>query len=549
MANTHKFIVKNGLRADNIEFTDSQSGSHQITLSMLNSDTLNFEGDAGSLFSIEDDLTGSVFSVSDISGLPIIDANGDTHNVTLNQFDGKTMIGGTDSGSTDSDVLNVTGNIRSTGLIVTDSATFGGNGATSGITLNDGQMVMRTGNSIPAYIDLYCEVNNIHRVRLQSPAHSNYSGNPNVTLPNVTGTILTDSSTATLLNKTFDANGTGNNISNIDIGNMTAAVIVTETEGIGSNDNDTTLPTSAAVKDYVDNNAGGGGVSSDADNNTAGGSNALNSLTSGQGLSNTAFGKDAGTNITTGDNNTFVGFEAGASIDGGGSTTSTKNVAIGNQVMKLVSGTDVATFTNNIAIGHQVMYNYGTFGSTITNNIGIGNQALYAVRGTDNIAIGKFAGSAISSGTKNLVLGAYNGNSGGLDIRTQSNNIVLSDGDGNVRLHINSSGVPQLAGLNYPTSDGNAGQVLQTDGGGNLSFASVSGGGGSGGGNAFKTISVSGQSDVVADDSADTLTLVAGSNMTITTNAGGDTITFASSGGGGGGITTGKAIAMAIVFG
>ena len=50
---------------------------------------------------------------------------------------------------------------------------------------------------------------------------------------------------------------------------------------------------------------------------------------------------------------------------------------------------------------------------------------------------------------------------------------------------------------------------------------------------AFKTISVSGQSNVVADSATDTLTLVAGSNMTITTNAGGDTITFASSGGGG----------------
>ena len=53
----------------------------------------------------------------------------------------------------------------------------------------------------------------------------------------------------------------------------------------------------------------------------------------------------------------------------------------------------------------------------------------------------------------------------------------------------------------------------------------------------FKTIAVAGQSDVVADTTTDTLTLVAGSNMTITTNAGSDTITFASSGGGGGGGT------------
>ena len=41
------------------------------------------------------------------------------------------------------------------------------------------------------------------------------------------------------------------------VSNFDGAAIVTESEGIASNDNDTTLPTSAAVKDYVDSNAGG----------------------------------------------------------------------------------------------------------------------------------------------------------------------------------------------------------------------------------------------------------------------------------------------------
>ena len=43
---------------------------------------------------------------------------------------------------------------------------------------------------------------------------------------------------------------------------------------------------------------------------------------------------------------------------------------------------------------------------------------------------------------------------------------------------------------------------------------------------AFKTISVSGQSDIVADDPTDTLTLVAGTGITITTNAATDEITI-----------------------
>ena len=53
--------------------------------------------------------------------------------------------------------------------------------------------------------------------------------------------------------------------------------------------------------------------------------------------------------------------------------------------------------------------------------------------------------------------------------------------------------------------------------------------------NSFETIAVSGQSNVVADSGTDTLTLVAGSNMTITTDASTDTITFASTASGGSG--------------
>ena len=68
----------------------------------------------------------------------------------------------------------------------------------------------------------------------------------------IDATVLQAASTHTLTNKTFDANGTGNSLSNVEVADFAAAAIVTESEGIGSNDNDTTLPTSAAVKDYVD---------------------------------------------------------------------------------------------------------------------------------------------------------------------------------------------------------------------------------------------------------------------------------------------------------
>ena len=65
---------------------------------------------------------------------------------------------------------------------------------------------------------------------------------------------------------------------------------------------------------------------------------------------------------------------------------------------------------------------------------------------------------------------------------------------------------------------------------GDNSWATVSAGATS---DSFATIAVAGQTSVAADSATDTLTLVAGSNITITTDAGTDTITIAAAGGGG----------------
>lgn len=65
--------------------------------------------------------------------------------------------------------------------------------------------------------------------------------------------------------------------------------------------------------------------------------------------------------------------------------------------------------------------------------------------------------------------------------------------------------------------------------------------------NSFANIAVAGQSNVVADSATDTLTLVAGPNITLTTNAGTDTITISATSGGGeaSGVSTGTANRLA----
>ena len=91
--------------------------------------------------------------------------------------------------------------------------------------------------------------NGTNAVTLIGPAST---ADVTLTLPAATDTLVGKATTDTLTNKTFDVEGTGNSISNIDVADFKADAIVIESEGIASNDNDTTLPTSAAVKDFVD---------------------------------------------------------------------------------------------------------------------------------------------------------------------------------------------------------------------------------------------------------------------------------------------------------
>jgi hypothetical protein len=92
----------------------------------------------------------------------------------------------------------------------------------------------------------------------------------------------------------------------------------------------------------------------------------------------------------------------------------------------------------NIAIGDQVLVSLSGGGGR---NIGIGELSYYdTTTGQYNIGVGERAGQKVSTGSYNVILGAYDGNSGGLDIRTSSRNIVIADGEGNIRQYINSSG-------------------------------------------------------------------------------------------------------------
>jgi hypothetical protein len=168
---------------------------------------------------------------------------------------------------------------------------------------------------------------------------------------------------------------------------------------------------------------------------------ALKANTSGS--QNNALGFQALTANTTGANNSGFGTYALAST-----TTGSSNTSFGNEALR--SNT---TASNNTAVGYQAGYSnttglsnafFGT-GAGYTNATGLaqtflGKDAGKLSTSNSNTFVGCGAGAAVTTGTGNTIIGRYDGNYGGLDIRTASNYIVLSDGDSNPRGIFDGSG-------------------------------------------------------------------------------------------------------------
>ena len=167
---------------------------------------------------------------------------------------------------------------------------------------------------------------------------------------------------------------------------------------------------------------------------------------------------------------------------------------------------DDLTNNNNNYIGFKA----GRFGTTAENNVAIGTWALENITlGKSNISIGTLSGRNNQAGENNVLIG--NGSGRGTSLHNKFNNVMIgknsgynSNGDGNVflgfesgynesgnnRLYIenSNSATPLIYGefdndllrvngtlninnsFSFPSTDGIANQVLQTDGSGILSW-------------------------------------------------------------------------------
>jgi hypothetical protein len=119
----------------------------------------------------------------------------------------------------------------------------------------------------------------------------------------------------------------------------------------------------------------------------------------------------------------FLGYQAGAS------NTGINSVYIGYQ-----AAYSTTSGTRNTIIGYQA----GKSNLTGSNNVFIGSAAGFDTTGSDNTFVGARgsgagggSGNAVTSGSRHTLIGQYDGNQDGLDIRTATNYAVISDGAGN----------------------------------------------------------------------------------------------------------------------
>jgi hypothetical protein len=206
-------------------------------------------------------------------------------------------------------------------------------------------------------------------------------------------------------------------------------------------------------------------------------------MQSGNGANNTIIGSSSG-QTNSGSSNTFVGNSVGKNISGSfnigiGATnfsnasanSGTYNIAIGQDIMTaIVSGTGntaiqyaslglITSGGYNVAVGRYTGYNL----TTGSNNTLIGDKSgLGLTTTTYNTFIGSLfnttTGNGITTGSFNTIIGSQ---ITGLST-TLANNIIISDGAGNMRIVTDNNGNSFFgATTTYPTI--NASAIIQAD--------------------------------------------------------------------------------------
>src|SRR5210317_195460 len=244
----------------------------------------------------------------------------------------------------------------------------------------------------------------------------------------VDSTIATASSTTTFTNKTFDANGTGNSITNIEVADFASGVLDTDLSSVSASDD--TLASAKAIKAYVDSQitavdvdiAGdtGTGAITDAETLTFTGGTGIDTTVSGNEVSfaiDSTVTTNSGTQTLTNktidaSSNTLSNIGnsslSNSTISISDDSSSSTNIPLGGG-FSILGGTGITSTVNGseltLDVDNTITTNSGT--QTLTNKtIDLGNNTLTGTTAEFNTALqdGSFATLASSETLTNKTI-------------------------------------------------------------------------------------------------------------------------------------------------
>jgi hypothetical protein len=396
-----------------------------------------------------------------------IDQTNDTFNLAVAQ-------GGTGAADAATALANLSGVALTGNQTIEGTKTFSSDSVHNGLTVGRGAGAVSTNTAVGASA-LAANTTGAYNSAFGTSALSlNQGGSFNTGL----GWGALASSVSGAQNTAVGQNSLYNNTGDYNTAVGRSALLANTSGG-----NNTAIGREALISNTTASNNTAVGYQAGYSNQTQGGLTAVGYLAGyafvggSDAVGTSFFGTNAGQSVTSGSDNTFLGGYSGQAT-----TSGAKNVALGAQALQANT-----TASNNTAVGYQAGFSNTTgtlctflgyqagFSQTATGNVGntfLGvNAGLEVTSGTGNTFVGAWspasnsgAGQLMTTGSKNTILGSYNGNQGGLDIRTASNYIVLSDGDGNPRMFCDASGNPNFPTAYAHTTASAANAFIRSDG-------------------------------------------------------------------------------------
>jgi len=399
-----------------------------------------------------------------VAGLATSGAISNVVEDTTPQLGGSLDVNGEDIVSTSNGNITITPN--GSGVLRVDGS--------NGIDMQSGSISIKNSGT-QSYIDFYCESSNAHYARLQAPAHSAFSGNITLTLPATTDTVAGLAATQTFTNKTL----TTPVIAEIDSGSTitldATTDIVLDADGgdvffkdggttiatLTNSSSDFLITTGVQDKDFIIKGDDGG--------------SAITALTIDMSAAGAA---------TFNDKIIATELDISGDVDVDGTLEADAITVDGTSLAEFISDTTGAMFSSNTETGITATYQDGdntidlaldaaqtTITSLLATDIKIGEDDQTKIDFETADTIHFYAGNQNQLKLTDGVLAPVTDND--VDLGTSSLEFKNVYVDGTVFADAIGFGTTAMT---LPTADGNADQILTTNGSGTLSFVDNSGG-------------------------------------------------------------------------